>query len=65
MNRYPLWKYIVVALALVVGFIYTLPNFFIGRKSDTDFPVFDFGMFSQILYSANNSSYSGFIIGAQ
>ena len=28
MNRYPLWKYIVVALALVVGFIYTLPNFF-------------------------------------
>ena len=28
MNRYPLWKYIVIGLALVVGFIYTLPNFF-------------------------------------
>jgi preprotein translocase subunit SecD len=28
MNRYPLWKYITVALALVIGFIYTLPNFF-------------------------------------
>jgi preprotein translocase subunit SecD len=28
MNRYPLWKYIVVAMALVLGFIYTLPNFF-------------------------------------
>jgi len=28
MNRYPLWKYIIVALALVIGFIYTLPNFF-------------------------------------
>lgn len=28
MNRYPLWKYIVVAIALVMGFIYTLPNFF-------------------------------------
>ncbi|MDR3323683.1 MAG: protein translocase subunit SecD, partial [Zoogloeaceae bacterium] len=28
MNRYPLWKYITVALALVLGFIYTLPNFF-------------------------------------
>ncbi|MGE5489870.1 MAG: protein translocase subunit SecD [Actinomycetota bacterium] len=28
MNRYPLWKYIIVAVALVLGFIYTLPNFF-------------------------------------
>ncbi|MGE5946778.1 MAG: protein translocase subunit SecD [Betaproteobacteria bacterium] len=28
MNRYPLWKYIIVAIALVLGFVYTLPNFF-------------------------------------
>ena len=28
MNRYPLWKYLMVAVALVVGLIYTLPNFF-------------------------------------
>jgi preprotein translocase subunit SecD len=28
MNRYPLWKYIIVAAALLIGFIYTLPNFF-------------------------------------
>ncbi len=28
MNRYPLWKYITVVVALVVGLIYTLPNFF-------------------------------------
>lgn len=28
MNRYPLWKYIAVAVALLIGFIYTLPNFF-------------------------------------
>jgi len=28
MNRYPLWKYITVAVALLLGFIYTLPNFF-------------------------------------
>jgi len=28
MNRYPLWKYIIVAMALLMGFIYTLPNFF-------------------------------------
>ncbi|MDD4882178.1 MAG: protein translocase subunit SecD, partial [Gallionellaceae bacterium] len=28
MNRYPLWKYLVVVIALVIGFLYTLPNFF-------------------------------------
>lgn len=28
MNRYPLWKYITVVVALVIGFLYTLPNFF-------------------------------------
>ena len=28
MNRYPLWKYIVIAISLIVGFLYTLPNFF-------------------------------------
>ena len=28
MNRYPLWKYILIVAALLVAFIYTLPNFF-------------------------------------
>ncbi|MCC6532912.1 MAG: protein translocase subunit SecD [Burkholderiales bacterium] len=28
MNRYPVWIYAIVALALVVGSLYTLPNFF-------------------------------------
>ncbi|MDD5390377.1 MAG: protein translocase subunit SecD [Gallionellaceae bacterium] len=28
MNRYPLWKYLVIGAALLVSFIYTLPNFF-------------------------------------
>ena len=28
MNRYPLWTYILVALAIVLGLLYTLPNFF-------------------------------------
>lgn len=28
MNRYPLWKYLVVLTALVIGIVYTLPNFF-------------------------------------
>src|SRR4029079_14636220 len=28
MNRYPLWKYVVIALALVVGLLYAVPNLF-------------------------------------
>lgn len=28
MNRYPLWKYLIIAAAIVFGIIYTLPNFF-------------------------------------
>ena len=28
MNRYPAWKYIIIVVALLVGAIYTLPNFF-------------------------------------
>jgi preprotein translocase subunit SecD len=28
MNRYPLWKYVLIAIALVIGILYTLPNFF-------------------------------------
>jgi preprotein translocase subunit SecD len=28
MNRYPLWKYLVIAVALIIGVLYTLPNFF-------------------------------------
>ncbi len=28
MNRYPLWKYILIAVVLVVAFVYTLPNFY-------------------------------------
>ncbi len=28
MNRYPLWKYIMIAVVIVISFLYTLPNFF-------------------------------------
>jgi preprotein translocase subunit SecD len=28
MNRYPLWKYILIAVAVVLGALYTAPNFF-------------------------------------
>jgi preprotein translocase subunit SecD len=27
-NRYPVWKYAVIVIALIIGAIYTLPNFF-------------------------------------
>jgi preprotein translocase subunit SecD len=27
-NRYPVWKYVVIAIAMAFGLIYTLPNFF-------------------------------------
>ena len=28
MNRYPLWKNLIIAISLVLGFVYTLPNFY-------------------------------------
>lgn len=28
MNRYPLWKYILIAVTLVIGLVYTTPNFY-------------------------------------
>jgi preprotein translocase subunit SecD len=28
MNRYPLWKYLIIAIAMVLATLYTLPNFF-------------------------------------
>jgi preprotein translocase subunit SecD len=28
MNRYPFWKYAIIVIALLIGSVYTLPNFF-------------------------------------
>ncbi|MBC7438079.1 MAG: protein translocase subunit SecD [Bdellovibrionales bacterium] len=28
MNRYPVWKYVIIVIALLMGALYTLPNFF-------------------------------------
>ena len=28
MNRYPVWKYLIIGLAMLLGLIYTTPNFF-------------------------------------
>jgi len=32
MNRYPLWKYAMLVVALLVGLIYTLPNFLSAKR---------------------------------
>ena len=29
MNRYPVWKYLIMLISVVVGLIYTLPNFYV------------------------------------
>ena len=28
MNRYPIWKYVVMVITLIFGLLYTMPNFF-------------------------------------
>lgn len=28
MNRYPLWKYLLIACVLLISSVYTLPNFY-------------------------------------
>ena len=28
MNRYPIWKYLIIGIALLVGLLYTMPNFY-------------------------------------
>ena len=28
MNRYPLWKYLIIVSAVIAGVVYTIPNFF-------------------------------------
>ena len=44
MNRYPLWKYVLIAITLLVGVIYALPNFFpsepaVQLSSKADQPI--------------------------
>ncbi|MCO6517088.1 MAG: preprotein translocase subunit SecD, partial [Snodgrassella sp.] len=28
MNRYPLWKYLLIIVSIILGLLYTIPNFF-------------------------------------
>jgi len=40
MNRFPIWKYLLIALVLITSAIYTLPNFF-GERRRCRFPAAD------------------------
>ncbi|RTZ40712.1 protein translocase subunit SecD [Candidimonas sp. SYP-B2681] len=61
MNRYPLWKYLTVAVALIIGILYTLPNFFgespavqvAGAKSSVKIDNSVLSRVEDILKSAN------------
>ena len=55
MNRYPLWKYIVILVALAIGIIYTLPNFFGEAPAVT--------LQKEKQFNSNRSSIPGGIFG--
>ncbi len=66
MNRYPLWKYILIAVTLVLGLIYTLPNFYGESPAIQVSPLrttakADTGLMQQVEESlkANKISYQG------
>jgi preprotein translocase subunit SecD len=48
MNRYPLWKYIIIIIVMLAGFIFALPNLYPSQPavqvsaSSTDFPLNEF-----------------------
>ena len=66
MNRFPLWKYIVIGITLVVAFLYTLPNFFGEVPAVQMSPVrtsekVDAALLGKVesLLKASNVAYSG------
>jgi preprotein translocase subunit SecD len=66
MNRFPLWKYILIGFTLVVAFLYTLPNFFGELPAVQVSPVrttekADTALLGQVesLLKASNVAYSG------
>jgi len=64
MNRYPLWKYLTVLVALVIGLLYTLPNFYgeapavqvSSAKSTVKIEPDMLGRVQEVLTSANIAS---------
>jgi preprotein translocase subunit SecD len=66
MNRYPLWRYILIGITLVVAFLYALPNFFGELPAVQVSPVrttekVDTVLLGQVesLLKASNIAYSG------
>ena len=66
MNRFPLWKYLLIGVTLVVAFLYTLPNFFGEVPAVQVSPVrssekVDTALLGQVesLLKASNVPYSG------
>ncbi|MFN3785323.1 MAG: protein translocase subunit SecD [Thiothrix sp.] len=60
MNRYPLWKYLLIAFILLVGVIYSIPNFFppehavqISPKAERTLDPATMQRFEQVLQSQN------------
>jgi preprotein translocase subunit SecD len=66
MNRFPLWKYVLIGITLVVAFLYALPNFFGEVPAVQVSPVrttekVDTALLGQVesLLKASNMAYSG------
>ena len=66
MNRFPLWKYVLIGITLVVAFLYTLPNFFGEVPAVQVSPVrttekVDTALLGKVesLLKASNVAYSG------
>ena len=72
MNRYPLWKNVLIAIVILIGFIYTIPNFFgespavqiTPAKSTTKF---DSALLGQVesVFQQENIAYDGVYLDAR
>ena len=72
MNRYPLWKNVFIAIVILIGFIYTIPNFFgespavqiTPAKSTTKF---DSALLGQVesVFQQENIAYDGVYLDAR
>lgn len=56
MNRYPVWKYVMIAIILLIGIIYSIPNFFpsepavqISAKTEQTIDPAEMQRFEQVL----------------
>ncbi|SKA90287.1 preprotein translocase subunit SecD [Thiothrix eikelboomii] len=56
MNRYPVWKYVMIAIILLIGIIYSIPNFFpsepavqISAKTEQPIDPAEMQRFEQVL----------------